>query len=57
MKLYAKCNSCNKKRFFIKQRTYNIPKLGKATSQGELCYKCYKDIKTINKKIMSKMSK
>jgi len=56
MKLYAKCGSCNKKKFFVKKRNYNIPKIGNATSKEILCFSCYKIIKDINKALIKSES-
>lgn len=53
MTFYGKCGKCNKKRFFIKKRTYSFPKIGTATSKNELCFSCYLDIKRLNKQIQN----
>ncbi len=44
MKLYALCEGCNKKRFFIRKRVYSHKIAGIITSKSLLCRKCYKNI-------------
>jgi len=43
------CNACNKKSFFVKIRQYDAPTVSKypITSKGELCRRCYKQLKKI----------
>lgn len=45
MKLLAVCNACKKKRFFVGKRSYTHQKLGRMTSENDLCRKCFKIIK------------
>ncbi len=44
MKLKGRCATCKKVKWFIRKRTYNHKHLGKMTSKGLLCTKCYKGI-------------
>lgn len=45
MSFFAKCKACNKRKLHIQKRVVLIPIVNtKATSQNELCRKCWKDI-------------
>lgn len=48
MKIYAKCQKCNKKGLFVRKRRYKIavPPFD-ITSQSELCSQCNKEMKTL----------
>lgn len=47
MTFFTKCAVCRKRRFHVKQRKYNVPKVHSEpiTSKNEMCYWCYIDIK------------
>lgn len=48
MKLFGQCNACKKYKFFVGKRSFTSKILGKATSENDLCNKCFKAIKKIN---------
>lgn len=46
MKIRAKCPSCRKMRWFLRQRKYFVKEMNQyVTSNNELCGKCARDIK------------
>ncbi len=53
MKIFALCECCGRKALFIQKRTYVIPHVGTATSQREICRKCYTGIKKINRELIT----
>lgn len=49
VKIYGKCETllCNRRGFLIRQRTYDIPGVGKATSKTRMCRTCYRSVKAL----------
>lgn len=45
--IYGKCMACRKNKWFIRKRSYIVPKVSQRpiTSDGELCSECFKAIK------------
>ncbi len=44
MKIYGKCNSCKRNKFFVRKRVYMTKHVGEITSQEVLCGKCFSNI-------------
>lgn len=51
MSFLTNCSSCNKFKFYVRKRKYKTKYTGKITSNGELCGKCYKEIKKLTQTI------
>jgi len=47
MTFLEKCVRCNKKRFYIAHRSYKTQKMGKITSNDEICGSCFRKVKLL----------
>lgn len=46
VKIYGRCETalCRRSGFLIRQRSYEVPGIGRATSKTRMCRTCYKGI-------------
>ncbi len=51
MPFFKPCKACGKKKFYVAQRSYVVPKVSPLpiTSTGELCGRCFRKIKRVTK--------